>query len=70
MTRPKPFSLSYVLGVTIDREIAAVEYSLNKVLERAREPALDPEMSREMFRTIQALITRRHRLQSEKASFQ
>lgn len=63
---PKPFTMSYVLGVTIDNQLRAVEFSLNKTLARSREPGLPPETREEIFRTLQALFNRRTHLLAEK----
>ena len=68
MNEPKPFTISYVLGVTIDNQLKAVDFSLNKVLARSRESGLSPEMSRDIFVALQALFTRRQYLLAERES--
>ena len=68
MSTPKPFTFSHVLGVTIDHQLKAVDFSLNKVLARSREPGLPKEVSNEIFRTLQALYNRRQYLLAERES--
>ena len=68
MNAPKPFTMSYVLGVTIDNQLKAVDFSLNKVLARSREPGLSKEVSWEIFRTLQALYNSRQHLLAQRES--
>ncbi|AEI71221.1 hypothetical protein [EBPR siphovirus 1] len=64
---PRPFTKSYVLGVTIDNQLAAVEKSLVKTLARSIEPGISDETSVEIFLTIQALYDKRRQLVLEKS---
>ncbi len=61
-----PFTMSYVLGVTYDQMIKAVEFSLSKTLARSREPGLSDEVNKEIVLTIQKLINLRQRLMAER----
>ena len=70
IANPKPFTMKYVLGVTIDHQILAVEKSLNKTLARSREPQIPAETSKEIFLTIQALINKRQQLLQERTAIE
>lgn len=65
---PSPFTRNYVLGVTIDHQIRAVDYSITRTIKRSQEEGHSEETTREIFLTIQELLARREALIAEKQS--
>lgn len=57
-----PFTRNFVLGVTIDHQIKAVDFSIKKTLARAYAPSLPLELNKEIVMTLQTLITWRQDL--------
>lgn len=61
-----PFTMNFVLGVTIDHQIKAVDFSIKKTLARAYAPSTTPELNKEIVMTLQTLINWRQNLTAAK----
>jgi hypothetical protein len=51
----KPFEIDWVLRLTIEKMVEAIEFSLEKATERLPEFIEDPEKSKEVIMTISTL---------------
>lgn len=63
-----PFTRKFVIGVTIDHQIRAVEFSLQKTLARSSASGISDEDNTEIVLTIQDLIRRRQVLLQERSA--
>jgi len=64
-----PFTKDFVLGVTIDHQIKAVEFSIKKTLARAYASSTSPELNKEIVMTLQTLITWRQDLAAARKQY-
>lgn len=63
-----PFTRNYVIGVTLDHQIEAVDFSIKKTLGRAYQPALSSDINQEIVMTLQTLLNMRQELIAKKES--
>jgi hypothetical protein len=59
----KPFTMRFVLRVTLNNMRKAIDFSIQRTFARASEFTDDPEKSSEVFRTLSQLHTMRSNLE-------
>jgi hypothetical protein len=66
MSQNKPFSLEYVVGITVKHMLKSIDISINKTFERTKDETLSPDKKSEAFETLSILHQMRAQLDERK----
>jgi hypothetical protein len=66
MPQNTPFSIDYVIGVTVKHMLKSIDVSINKTFERTQEGGLSAEKHTEAFKTLSVLHQMRAQLDERK----
>lgn len=62
----KPFSLEYVIGITVKHMLKSIDISINKTFERTKDDSLSAAKKTEAFETLSILHQMRAQLDERK----
>ncbi len=66
MSQNKPFSLEYVVGITVKHMLKSIDISINKTFERTKDDSLSSDKRSEAFETLSILHQMRAQLDERK----
>jgi hypothetical protein len=66
MSQNIPFSIDYVIGLTVKHMLKSIDVSINKTFERTRDGSLGPDKITEAFETLSVLHQMRAQLDERK----
>jgi hypothetical protein len=62
MAKIKPFSIDYVVGITVKHMLKSIDVSINKTFQRTKDGSLSTEKSVEAFEALSVLHQMRAQL--------
>ncbi len=62
MAKIKPFSIDYVVGITVKHMLKSIDVSINKTFQRTKDGSLSAEKSAEAFEALSVLHQMRAQL--------
>jgi hypothetical protein len=62
MAQEQPFSIDYVIGITVKHMLKSLDLSINKTFKRTQDGSLPPDKQTEAFETLSVLHQMRAQL--------